>query len=495
VTGCVKRLARCWPLSVAGLLVAVCVLPVAPAGATSDTVIGFDDIQSDGVTVTNQYASLGVTFGSSASFGLSVPTYGCGAPVTGSSPPDYDGGGRWVQPPRCPGGEFGPSGTALAFSWPHETLSVWALAEPGASPTLRMTGYDSGQNQVAQTTQALSPNFWTHVTLSTGFLSSISYLVIDNDLGGQTPNYVLDSLQYDAGAAPLSVTGVGLSATAGSPFTGTVGHISDADTTAVPSDFTAQITWGDGATSAGTVSATAPGSFDISGTHTYAAAGTLPLSVQVQKINKAFPVTGSGTADVAAAGGGGGGGGGTPGTLKACYHPPAGSAPIYVIGLPGAPAACDPGDVAFQWDANGRVGPQGPLGPDGPGTLGPSGARGRQGEQGPRGAQGARGSVHPLFEYVEATGSIMREDGTTVVHAQCPPHEILASGGFQSFNSQGNLYIEKSGPVDRFSRAGPVNGSTIAFVDPLRTWGVTAARSLGGNSPWHVDVYLLCWHR
>jgi hypothetical protein len=279
------------------LVAAILIAAFAPtaAQATGDTYIGFDDITQDGVSVTNQYASLGVTFGSTSSFGVNLPGNGCGAPVTGSDPQDYDGGGRWIQPPRCGAAEFEYSGSTLSFSWPHQSVSVWALAVPGYSPTIRMTGYDTELNQIATTSQTLSDTYWTHVTLSAGN-PAMSWLVIDTDQAGPVAEFVLDSLQYDANAAPLSVA-AGLSATAGTAFSGTLGHITDADTTAVASDFTAQIAWGDGSISAGSVTTATGGGFDIVGTHAYAAAGSLPLSVSVNKIN-GRTASGSGNANV-----------------------------------------------------------------------------------------------------------------------------------------------------------------------------------------------------
>src|SRR5207248_1375381 len=61
-------------------------------------------------------------------------------------------------------------------------------------------------------------------------------------------------------------------ATAGEPFTGTVGTFSDSYLGNVASDFTAIIDWGDGTTTAGTVTG-GGGTFSVSGTHTYAARG------------------------------------------------------------------------------------------------------------------------------------------------------------------------------------------------------------------------------
>jgi hypothetical protein len=46
-------------------------------------------------------------------------------------------------------------------------------------------------------------------------------------------------------------------------------------------DFTTTVKWGDGANSAGTVAQTAAGAFNVSGTHTYATAGTKALTITV----------------------------------------------------------------------------------------------------------------------------------------------------------------------------------------------------------------------
>jgi PKD repeat protein len=65
---------------------------------------------------------------------------------------------------------------------------------------------------------------------------------------------------------------------AGSPFNGVVATFTDANTANVAGDFTATIDWGDGTTTAGIVSGGA-GSFTVSGSHTYASAGSYPVTV------------------------------------------------------------------------------------------------------------------------------------------------------------------------------------------------------------------------
>jgi len=57
-----------------------------------------------------------------------------------------------------------------------------------------------------------------------------------------------------------------------------VAVFTDTNTAGVASDFTATIDWGDGTTTAGTVSG-GGGTFTVSGTHTYATSGTFNVVV------------------------------------------------------------------------------------------------------------------------------------------------------------------------------------------------------------------------
>ena len=67
----------------------------------------------------------------------------------------------------------------------------------------------------------------------------------------------------------------------GAAFSGTVGTITDADPTAQASEYAASIDWGDGSTSAGTVTGPVSGQFDISGGHTWADEGSYALLVWI----------------------------------------------------------------------------------------------------------------------------------------------------------------------------------------------------------------------
>jgi len=80
--------------------------------------------------------------------------------------------------------------------------------------------------------------------------------------------------------APLTATGVPVSATASVSFSGTVATFTDANPDGKVSEYSASIEWGDGASSAGTVSVSGKG-FAVAGTHTYAAGGEYATKVTI----------------------------------------------------------------------------------------------------------------------------------------------------------------------------------------------------------------------
>jgi uncharacterized repeat protein (TIGR01451 family) len=85
-----------------------------------------------------------------------------------------------------------------------------------------------------------------------------------------------------AGATRLVLGhGVDTGGTEGASFSGPVATFTDAAPTASPADYSAVVTWGDGASSAGTVVATGAGVFAIRGTHTYAEEGNYPISTDL----------------------------------------------------------------------------------------------------------------------------------------------------------------------------------------------------------------------
>jgi hypothetical protein len=95
-------------------------------------------------------------------------------------------------------------------------------------------------------------------------------------------------------------TGLTIAATQGVVFNGAVATFSDTNTTNTASDFTATINWGDASTTAGVVSG-GSGAFTVSGSHTYANAGTFPLIVTLtDDAPGTATATATGSASVAA---------------------------------------------------------------------------------------------------------------------------------------------------------------------------------------------------
>ncbi|MBV8078916.1 MAG: VCBS repeat-containing protein, partial [Actinobacteria bacterium] len=109
------------------------------------------------------------------------------------------------------------------------------------------------------------------------------------------------------GAAAVTVTDAALAAgtlTLNEPIEGlgatnAVFSFADANPNATPADFTATVTWGDGATSTGTVTGdgSGPGGFLVKASHAYADEGSHPVSVAVSDVGGAT-TSGSGTATV-----------------------------------------------------------------------------------------------------------------------------------------------------------------------------------------------------
>jgi hypothetical protein len=79
---------------------------------------------------------------------------------------------------------------------------------------------------------------------------------------------------------PVSVTGSPVTATEGNAFSSVVASFSDTDTSPAGA-YSASIAWGDGTTSAGTITPNGNGGFNVSGTQTYAEEGTYAVNVTI----------------------------------------------------------------------------------------------------------------------------------------------------------------------------------------------------------------------
>ncbi len=121
------------------------------------------------------------------------------------------------------------------------------------------------------------------------------WLRIGTDIVGGAPAPSFNGAFSLSGTAlaSVAVSALDITSSEGSAFSGAVATFTDNDTGQPASNFTATIAWGDGASTAGTVTGAA-GSFSVSGAHTYADEGTFTTNVSVTDLANA--VSGSSTA-------------------------------------------------------------------------------------------------------------------------------------------------------------------------------------------------------
>ena len=145
------------------------------------------------------------------------------------------------------------------------------------------------------------------ITLGTGVLFTFNGTTVTGG-GADSPaaakNLVaVDDLVFAEPGKISNVTSTNITATQSTAFTGAVGTFTDANAGATIKDFTATIKWGDGHSSTGTVAQNKDGSFSVSGTNTYANAGSFPLQVVITDFGGST-TTLSSTATVAGSSGG-----------------------------------------------------------------------------------------------------------------------------------------------------------------------------------------------
>ncbi len=109
----------------------------------------------------------------------------------------------------------------------------------------------------------------------------VSVTILHSDNSG-APNGATATASSQARVTDAVLTGAPslITAVVGIPFAGPVANFSDPNPFAVAVDFTATITWGDGGTSAGAIEAS-PNGFLITGSHTFASPGQIPITVRV----------------------------------------------------------------------------------------------------------------------------------------------------------------------------------------------------------------------
>jgi hypothetical protein len=133
--------------------------------------------------------------------------------------------------------------------------------------TLASSGVTGSPSLTTSATAASPPGSYV-ITAGPGSLTSSNYTFT---FGNGTLNVT---------ATPLSATGVTFVAVAGTPYSGPVATFTNADPYGSAASYTATITWGDGSTSAGTISGTG-NTLTVTGAHTYLVPGNQTVSVQI----------------------------------------------------------------------------------------------------------------------------------------------------------------------------------------------------------------------
>jgi PKD domain len=112
-------------------------------------------------------------------------------------------------------------------------------------------------------------NTGSHTYADEGTYNAVANYTSSN--GARTAMFTVDVAD-----AARSGSSIAVAATAGTQFAGKVAHLVDANPAPPAGDYTVSINWGDGSNSSGTVSGS-----DVSGAHTYAAAGTFTVTVSI----------------------------------------------------------------------------------------------------------------------------------------------------------------------------------------------------------------------
>jgi hypothetical protein len=187
--------------------------------------------------------------------------------------------------PDAPLTAVGKAITATALVPLSGVLATFTDADPAAVAddfTATITWGD-GQSSMGLVRAGASGGFEVVGTSTYAAAGSYPTSITVVDTGGATASANGSAAVASNDDALLTSAGVTFHPTEQVSFTGTVATFTDADPTGAASDYTAMIAWGNGQSSAGTVTADPliAGQFDVIGTHSYVAAGQYPVTVAI----------------------------------------------------------------------------------------------------------------------------------------------------------------------------------------------------------------------
>ncbi len=187
------------------------------------------------------------------------------------------------------------------------------------SPFIAQIGSFQDANTLASTSDFMASIDWGDGTVSSGDVvpsGGGQFVINGNHTYAHDGTYTVSANASDFGGSSIQITGsatvsdapiagggTSISTQAGVPFSGAVGTFTDSDSFGQPSDFSANIDWGDGTPeSTGTVTGSL-GSFQVLGGHTYALPGGYTISVAANDEGGSSTIL-NGSADVSGGSGG-----------------------------------------------------------------------------------------------------------------------------------------------------------------------------------------------
>ena len=184
-------------------------------------------------------------------------------------------------------GEFPPQSSPNTASCTPNVLGNPRSAIEEFVPITTTTGQSWEQTQIG------TPGWRGYGQTSTAVLSEAPCLqcrgtAVDTGIGIAWPVSLspADSTTFSFQTVIVDTVpkgGFSFAGPAGSTVSGTVATITDPNTIATPSSYSATINWGDGSSSAGTVGG-GNGSFSVTGNHSYVAGGTYPITVAITAV-------------------------------------------------------------------------------------------------------------------------------------------------------------------------------------------------------------------